>query len=93
MICRPPERSTAEDLEAAKSQSARRSAVCTYTSQSDPDGESLKGRWAHGKAYDGSGTSLTSVNPDKPRGEAPRLAQVDPRSYGTPAAPVPAASK
>lgn len=63
-----------------------------YMSQSDPDGAAKTGRWATGKAYDGSGKSFTVADPDKPRGEAPTLAATDPRSYGTPPKPVPAAT-
>ncbi len=62
-------------------------------SQSDLDGDSLAGRWATGEAIDGSGESYGYFKPDVPRGEAPQLAPVDPRVYGTPPMPIPAMTK
>ncbi|HEV7299906.1 MAG TPA: manganese catalase family protein [Tepidisphaeraceae bacterium] len=55
--------------------------------------ESSQGRWASGPAPDGKGT-FTYVEQPEVYADAPDLTKgADPRYYGTPAAPVPPASK
>lgn len=52
-------------------------------------GESSKGRWAKGASVDGKGQfSFTKIKPLTE--DDGRLGQVDPRTYGTPAVPMPA---
>jgi Mn-containing catalase len=54
--------------------------------------ESQEGRWAKGPSPDGKGQFTYVENPPGST-DTGDLAQVDPRAYGTPAMPVPAAAK
>jgi Mn-containing catalase len=55
--------------------------------------ESAQGRWAEGAAPDGKGVFSYVEKPPAYTEDEGQLSQVDPRIYGTPAMPVPPASK
>jgi Mn-containing catalase len=54
--------------------------------------ESAAGRWAKGSAPDGNGTFTYVDHPPAYSQDEGQLAQVDPRTYGTPAMPMPPAA-